>query len=86
MQAVHEAELATKLEVLFSEALGRELDGDSRNCKISSLDIPSLSMMLMLVQVENEYGIEFSGDDFDRIANGTFDDFVALIRAGGSTR
>lgn len=79
-QATPEA-VAEELEKALTE-MGAEMDGFSRDSSFEDLDVDSLDLVELAQVVEDEFGVQLSGDDMKELV--TVGDAIDLVVARGS--
>ena len=72
-----EKEIAEKIAKIAYDAVGAELN-EEENLKESGID--SLSLVAVIVAIEEAFGVAFSDDDLDPANLITLDDLVRITR------
>jgi acyl carrier protein len=79
-QATPEA-VAEELKKALAE-MGAEMDGYSRDSSFEDLDVDSLDLVELAQVVEDEFGVQLSGDDMKELT--TVGDAIDMVVARGA--
>ena len=79
-QATPEA-VAEELQKALTE-MGAEMDGYSRDSSFEDLDVDSLDLVELAQVVEDEFGVQLSGDDMKELT--TVGDAVDMVVSRGA--
>lgn len=79
-QATPEA-VAAELEKALTE-MGAEMDGFSRDSTFEELDVDSLDLVELAQVVEDEFGVQLSGDDMKELT--TVGDAIDMVVSRGA--
>lgn len=79
-QATPEA-VAAELEKALTE-MGAEMDGYSRDSSFEDLDVDSLDLVELAQVVEDEFGVQLSGDDMKELV--TVGDAIDMVVSRGA--